>query len=142
VSSPFNFMIPQVLVFVFLAATSVVSIWRDLGNSLFSLATAWSITNTFILGAFVVVALREVWHNKHPRVAPAAPVVELDDEQRTRVIVPPALQHKLGVQPAPVEDDQPAQLTSARTTSQHDYPNDLRPELDSLVEAEKEGATS
>ena len=28
--SPFNFMIPQVLVFVFLLLTSVVAIWRDL----------------------------------------------------------------------------------------------------------------
>jgi cellulose synthase (UDP-forming) len=129
-----------VLVFVFLAATSVVSIWRDLGNSLFSLATAWSITNTFILGAFVVVAFRELWRNKHPRVAPAAPVVELDDERRTKVIVPPALQDKLGLQPA--ENDQPALLTSAHPTSQHDYPNDRRPEFAGRVDAEKEGAKS
>ena len=62
--SPFNFMIPQVLVFVFLLLTSVVSIWRDLGNSQLSLATAWNVTNTFILGAFMVVATRESRRNK------------------------------------------------------------------------------
>ncbi len=96
--SPFNFMIPQVLVFVFLALTSVVSIWRDLGNSLFSLATAWSITNTFILGAFIVVAFRESWHALHPRTAPAA--AELEKEQRTTVIVPPSLEGTLGLRGA------------------------------------------
>jgi cellulose synthase (UDP-forming) len=125
--SPFNFMIPQVLVFVFLALTSVVSIWRDLGNSLFSLATAWSITNTFILGAFIVVAFRESWHNKHPREVRPATVVELDDVRHTEVIVPPALQEKLGI-------------TSTTMTSQ-DYSNDHGDELAELVEAEKEGAT-
>jgi cellulose synthase (UDP-forming) len=130
--SPFNYMIPQVLVFVFLALTSVVSIWRDLGNSLFSLATAWSITNTFILGAFIVVAFRESWHNKHPRTVQAAPVVELDDEHhQTEVIVPPALQDKLGLKAAP-----------AATTLQHDHPTDHGAELADLVAAEKEGASS
>ena len=100
--SPFNFMIPQVLVFVFLLLSSVVSIWRDLGNSQLSLATAWSVTNTFILGAFMVVALKESWHNKHPRHR-AAPSTELanhlDDEPtpRTTVIVPPALEESLGI---------------------------------------------
>lgn len=49
VESPFNFIIPQVLVFVFLALTSVVAIWRDIDNSLFTLATAWNVTNTLIL---------------------------------------------------------------------------------------------
>ncbi len=58
-SSPFNFMIPQVLFFAFLSLTSVVAIWRDLGNGAPTLATAWNVTNTLILGVFVVVALRE-----------------------------------------------------------------------------------
>ena len=95
--SPFNFMIPQVLVFVFLALTSVVAIWRDIDNSQLTLATAWNLTNTFILGTFMVVALRESWRIKHPApaaeratdVAPPAPL--------TTVIVPPALQSSLGI---------------------------------------------
>ncbi|GAB3140675.1 glycosyltransferase family 2 protein [Marisediminicola antarctica] len=58
-SSPFNFMIPQVLFFVFLLLTSVVAIWRDLGNGVPTLAMAWNVTNTFILGSFVVAAMRE-----------------------------------------------------------------------------------
>lgn len=58
-ASPFNFMIPQVLFFVFLLLTSVVGVWRDLGAGNLSLALAWNVTNTLILGAFMVTALRE-----------------------------------------------------------------------------------
>jgi cellulose synthase (UDP-forming) len=100
--SPFNFMIPQVLVFVFLVLTSVVSIWRDLGNSQLSLATAWNVTNTFILGAFMIVALKENWTINHPpkNLVPD-PVEPLVDEEpvgrRTTVIVPPQLAEQLGV---------------------------------------------
>jgi cellulose synthase (UDP-forming) len=125
--SPFNFMIPQVLVFLFLLLTSVVSVWRDLGNSLFSLATAWSITNMLILGSFIVVAFRESWHNKHPRGVRPVAAVELDDERQTKVIVPPALQDKLGI--------------TSRPNTSHDYSDDHGDELADLVEAEKEGAT-
>jgi cellulose synthase (UDP-forming) len=64
--SPFNFIIPQVLTFVFLALTSVVAIWRDTDNSQLTLATAWNVTNTAILAVFMVVALRESWRNHHP----------------------------------------------------------------------------
>jgi cellulose synthase (UDP-forming) len=52
-------MIPQVLFFVFLLLTSVVGAWRDLGAGSLSLALAWNATNTLVLGAFVVTALRE-----------------------------------------------------------------------------------
>jgi cellulose synthase (UDP-forming) len=58
-ASPFNFIIPQLLVFTFLAITSVVGIWRDADAGIFTLAVAWNVTNTFILGAFVVTAMRE-----------------------------------------------------------------------------------
>ena len=59
VSSPFNFMIPQVLFFVFLLLTSLVAINRDLSNGTLTLATAWNVTNTIVLGAFVGAAFRE-----------------------------------------------------------------------------------
>jgi cellulose synthase (UDP-forming) len=131
--SPFNFMIPQVLVFVFLVLTSVVSIWRDLGNSQLSLATAWNVTNTFILGAFMIVALKENWHINHPpkNLVPD-PVEHLADEDtvmlRTQVIVPPQLAAQLGVPelatdkfPAPTTDDDiephPAGAERAQTDS-------------------------
>jgi len=59
VSSPFNFMIPQVLFFVFLALTSIVAVIRDVDNGVLTLATAWNVTNTIILGSFIVAAQRE-----------------------------------------------------------------------------------
>ncbi len=69
-SSPFNFIRPQVYLFTFLALTSAVAIWRDLSNAHLSLATAWNLTNTVILAAFLWVAVRE-----HARGVPApAPV--------------------------------------------------------------------
>ncbi|MET0303177.1 MAG: glycosyltransferase family 2 protein, partial [Microbacteriaceae bacterium] len=57
--SPFNFIVPQVIFFVFLALTSVVGIWRDIGHGTVSLATAWNVTNTIILGAFLGTAVSE-----------------------------------------------------------------------------------
>ncbi|WP_238706919.1 hypothetical protein [Microbacterium lushaniae] len=57
--SPFNFVIPQTLFFVFLALTTLVAGWRDVDNGALTLATAWNATNTVILGAFLVTALRE-----------------------------------------------------------------------------------
>ena len=98
-SSPFNFMIPQVLVFVFLLLTSVVAIWRDLDNTQLTLGTAWNVTNTFILGGFMIVACREAWGIKHTRsdalragepIEPARPV--------TTIAVPRELEPTLGLQ--------------------------------------------
>ncbi len=62
--SPFNFIVPQVLVFVFLALTSVVAVWRDLHNGQLTLATAWNITNTLVFLAFIVAAFREQARNR------------------------------------------------------------------------------
>ena len=117
VQSPFNFMIPQVLVFVFLLLGSVVSIWRDLDNSQLSLATAWNVTNTFILGAFIVVAFKESWRNRHPRPAVVGTELanHLDDEiqPRTKVIVPPALESTLGVRSATELSNSPSEASES-----------------------------
>jgi cellulose synthase (UDP-forming) len=59
-SSPFNFIVPQVLFFAFLALTSVVAIWRDVQNGEASLAMGWNVTNTLILGGLIVTAFREI----------------------------------------------------------------------------------
>ncbi|BDV31127.1 glycosyltransferase [Microbacterium terricola] len=75
--SPFEFIVPQVLFFVFLALTSVVAIWRDLQNGTPTLATAWNLTNTVILGAFIGAAFREQHLVRHPqRVLSTSPPAE------------------------------------------------------------------
>jgi cellulose synthase (UDP-forming) len=58
-NSPFTFIVPQVLVFTFLLATSVVGVWQAQLDRVFSLAVFWNILNTLVIGAFVVTALRE-----------------------------------------------------------------------------------
>ncbi|GEL97085.1 glycosyltransferase family 2 protein [Cellulomonas terrae] len=57
--SPFAFMVPQVLFFQFLLITTVVGVWKDMGNGYGSLALAWNATNTLILGGFVITAWKE-----------------------------------------------------------------------------------
>ena len=59
VVSPFEVATPQVLWFVFLLITSVVGIWKSDGAGAELLAVAWNVTNTVILGGFVVTAVRE-----------------------------------------------------------------------------------
>lgn len=71
--SPFNFIIPQVLFFVFVLLTSVVGIVKDYGHQTLTLATAWNVTNTIVLGVFVVTAFRES-HRARVEVAPATTV--------------------------------------------------------------------
>jgi cellulose synthase (UDP-forming) len=71
-SSPFNVMVPQVLMFTFLLLTSAVAVWRDIGHSQLTLATVWNITNTVILGGFVLAGVREHQRLMHPRPAAAS----------------------------------------------------------------------
>lgn len=58
-SSPFNFMVPQVLFFWFLVLTTAVGAWKDWNTGSLSLALAWNATNALILGTFVLTAMRE-----------------------------------------------------------------------------------
>ncbi|GAA2749639.1 hypothetical protein GCM10009869_06220 [Amnibacterium kyonggiense] len=80
-SSPFNYIVPQMLTFLFLALTSVVGVWRDMDNGVFTLASAWNITNSLIIALFIGFAAREhAQMKREARVArrltrvPTAPV--------------------------------------------------------------------
>lgn len=65
-ASPFNFIIPQVLAFVFLLVTSAVAVWQMQRQGVVTLGAAWNITNTLILGVFMVVAWRESRGRRRP----------------------------------------------------------------------------
>jgi cellulose synthase (UDP-forming) len=95
-SSPFNFMVPQVLMFTFLLLSSVVAVWRDVGHSQLTLATVWNITNTVILGVFVAAGLREHRRLLHPR--PAADPSSRQDTVRA----PAAIARPTAAVPQPV----------------------------------------
>jgi cellulose synthase (UDP-forming) len=58
-ASPFDFIVPQVLVFAFLLLTSAVGLWQNWLDRTFTLAVFWNLLNTAVLGAFVVTAVRE-----------------------------------------------------------------------------------
>ncbi len=58
-NSPYNFVVPQILFFLFLSLTSVVAVFRDVANGVVTLATAWNVTNTLILGAFLFSVARD-----------------------------------------------------------------------------------
>lgn len=91
-ASPFNFIVPQVLFFVFLFFTSFVAVWRDVDNGVPTLATAWNITNTLILAAFLLAARREARALRKGRslTPAAAPAMEEPIEPITVVARPGA----------------------------------------------------
>lgn len=57
--SPFEFIVPQTVTFVFLLLTSVVGVLRQWGDPMITAALAWNVINTLILGGFLVTAARE-----------------------------------------------------------------------------------
>lgn len=106
--SPFNFIIPQVLFFVFLSLTSLVAIARDLDNRVLTLATIWNLLNTLILASFMVVAAREARrlrrqnrsvaaHRRHPVSAAAPARLPSPVPVRTVVATPYLSQGREGV---------------------------------------------
>lgn len=58
-ASPFLFIRAQMLVFVFLLATTVVGLWKFDWTGEFSVALFWNCLNTAALGGLIVVAVRE-----------------------------------------------------------------------------------
>lgn len=79
-TSPFNFIIPQMLFFLFLALTSVVAIWRDTDNGVLTLATIWNLLNTAILLSFLIVAGFEARRFRLERRAARKPVAAVAAE--------------------------------------------------------------
>ncbi len=92
--SPFDFIVPQMLVTLFLALTSVVGILKDLDAGALSLATAWNVTNTMVLLLFVVTAWRE--SRARRRGDSGADAVVTSQPQRTVVARP----DPVGAQPS------------------------------------------
>lgn len=73
-ASPFNFMIPQLLVWFFLVWTTAVSILRDITLGYLNVATAWNGINLLALSAFVAVALGELRRERRQEVNPVPDV--------------------------------------------------------------------
>ncbi len=95
-SSPFNFVVPQMLFFLFLSLTSVVAVYRDISNGVATLATAWNVTNTAILGAFLIAVARDARLLRRGTPAPTPLHTERPAEPRTVVARPADYYHRGG----------------------------------------------
>lgn len=58
-NSPFNFILPQFVMWGFLVATSAVGIWVAEWTATLSIALGWNLLNTGVLTVFLVIAWRE-----------------------------------------------------------------------------------
>jgi cellulose synthase (UDP-forming) len=59
IDSPFNYIVPQLMIFIFLLVSTIVGVWKVYYYETFSLALFWCLINTLLLGSFVVIALKE-----------------------------------------------------------------------------------
>lgn len=59
IDSPYNYVIPHILLFLFLAFTSAVGFWKWYYYEEASLSLFWSVLNTLIFGTFLRIAARE-----------------------------------------------------------------------------------
>lgn len=67
--SPMNFLVPQILVFIFLFASSVFGVCLVLTGKPLSLALVWNSFNAFVFGYYIRMALR----SRAPQVTPTTP---------------------------------------------------------------------
>lgn len=58
-NSPFQFILPQILTFVFLAVTACVGLWKVEWTGEISIAVIWNLLNVLVLGTFLGIAAHE-----------------------------------------------------------------------------------
>lgn len=71
-NSPFHFIQPQFLTFVFLAATSCVGLWNIEWTGEISVAVIWNLLNVLALGTFLGIAVHESVTLRRAEGRPAA----------------------------------------------------------------------
>ncbi len=82
--SPFTFIVPQVLMFVFLLLTSAVGLWQAWLAGTISVAVVWNMLNTVVLGAFVLTAIREGRRSRRESRTPVGTPVGMPEPQQFR----------------------------------------------------------
>ena len=58
-NSPFQFIVPQILTFTFLAVTACVGLWKVEWTGEISIAVIWNLLNVLVLGTFLGIAAHE-----------------------------------------------------------------------------------
>lgn len=57
--SPFNYMVPQVFIFVILLITTAIGIWRGMRTDTILLSLWWNAINTFVFGVYMWIGIKE-----------------------------------------------------------------------------------
>jgi len=63
--SPYNYILPQLLIFLFLCFTDYVGVVKIIAQHNISLTLFWNFLNTFVFGGFILLAMREQRQLKH-----------------------------------------------------------------------------
>ncbi|CAN5363243.1 hypothetical protein BH09PAT4_BH09PAT4_05020 [soil metagenome] len=61
--SPFNYIVPQIILFAFLLLVDLVALLNFYQTATFSVALLWNLINTYVFGYFIYLAYREYRHN-------------------------------------------------------------------------------
>ena len=118
-NSPYNFVVPQMLFFLFLSLTSVVAVYRDITNGVATLAMAWNVTNTLILGAFIISVARDARLLRRGVVSTPVPAPSAPQQPRT-VVARPAQEARTyfpASSPTPLPAREPVAAMSRRSSS-------------------------
>lgn len=85
-NSPFLFILPQLLTFVFLAATSCVGLWKVEWTGQISMAVIWNLLNSLVLGTFLGIAIHESFalRRAHAQREPEPAAEPLEDRPRAK----------------------------------------------------------
>lgn len=59
IDSAYNYIIPQLLIFLFLVLTTIVGAWKSIYTSEISVSLFWNIVNTCVFGSFYLIARSE-----------------------------------------------------------------------------------
>jgi len=67
IDSPYNYIVPQILIFLFLIFTSAVGIWKAYYTGTVAISLWWCLLNTFVFAGFIFTAMHE--HRQLKRAA-------------------------------------------------------------------------
>ncbi len=59
IDSPYNYIVPQILIFVFLIFTSAVGVWKTYYYEVMPISLIWCLLNTLVFGVFLHIARKE-----------------------------------------------------------------------------------
>lgn len=59
IDSPYNYIIPQILIFIFLLFTLMVGVWKAYYTGMIAVSLVWCLLNAIVFGGFIFTAVKE-----------------------------------------------------------------------------------